>query len=504
MNKLFFGDCLEVMREEIPDASVDLIYLDPPFNSKRIYNASMGGAQWEAFSDTWQWHEAIEDFHEVASDPELAPTMEGLRMVLGEGSSMAYLSYMANRLREFSRALKDTGSIYLHCDPTMSHYLKVVMDGVFGNEHFRNEIHWRRNESGAKGSQHSARSWGSNVDSVFFYTKGSNSFFNPLQKSQSPQDKRRLFPKVDSYGERYNTKMTAWRSPSMGPRPNLCYEFRGIYPPYPSGWRLSLERMEEEYAKGNIVIADSKLERRSYEKNYRGVSPGNLWADKELLLGAQSRERLGYPTQKPVTLLERIIQASSNVGDVVLDPFCGCGTTIHAAQNLDRQWIGIDICVKACQVIEQRLRDHFDSLWADVAYIGFPKTADDARELSRLDKFKFEKWAVSLTPYMEANKKQRGDGGIDGRGRLAVGRGKFIDLVSQAKGGGTNPSDIQAFNGARQQIGADLGIFTCFEDRVTTGMRNVAVNTGTFMEVPTIQIYTVEDFFEGRLPHFPR
>lgn len=262
--------------------------------------------------------------------------------------------------------------------------------------------------------------------------------------------------------------------------------------------------MEEEFAKGNIVIADGKLERRSYEKDYRGVSPGNSWADTELLLGAQSQERLGYPTQKPISLLERIITSSCPSDGVVLDPFCGCGTTIHAAENLHRQWIGIDVCVKACQVIEHRMRSHFDSLWSDVQYIGFPKTVQDARVLARTDKFKFEKWAVSLTPYMEANKKQRGDGGIDGRGRMAIRKGQFIDLVSQAKGGSTSPGDVHAFNGARQQIDADLGIFTCFNDKVTTGMRNAAANVGKFMDVPTIQIHTVKDFFEQRLPLFPR
>ena len=236
-NMLYFGDCLDIMREDMNDQSVDLIYLDPPFNSKRLYNAYIGGAQWVAFDDTWKWSEAIDDFHEVAQDTALASTMEGLRLVLGEGSNLAYLSYMANRLRECKRVLKDTGSIYLHCDPTMSHYLKVVMDGVFGQRNFRNEITWRRNESGAKGSQHSPSTWGSNADVILFYSKSSKIVFEPRNKELSQEDIKRLFPKVSEAGERYNTKMTAWRSPSMGPRPNLCYEFQGICPPYPSGWR---------------------------------------------------------------------------------------------------------------------------------------------------------------------------------------------------------------------------------------------------------------------------
>ncbi len=237
------------------------------------------------------------------------------------------------------------------------------------------------------------------------------------------------------------------------------------------------------------------------ERFGRGKVPEDWWADVPSL--TNQRERLGYPTQKPVALLERILKASSNPGDVVLDPFCGCGTTIHAAQNLGRQWIGVDICVNACKVIEQRLRNHFDSLWSEIDFIGFPKTRDDARVLANLDAFRFERWAASLVDGMEFNKRQRGDGGIDGWGRLAIRKGRFIDLVSQVKGGGTGPGDVQAFNGARQQADADLGIFTCFEERVTPRMRDAAASTGRFMDVPRVQIYTVDDYFEGRVPKLP-
>ena len=220
-------------------------------------------------------------------------------------------------------------------------------------------------------------------------------------------------------------------------------------------------------------------------------------------MNAMAKERLGYPTQKPLALLRRIIQASSSEGDTVLDPFCGCGTTLHAAQSLGREWIGIDICVNACKVIEQRLEGHFDSLWDNVDFIGMPKTRDDARFMAGSDPFRFERWAASLVDGMEANKKQHGDHGIDGWGRLPIKKGKFIDMVSQVKGGHTNPGHVQAFNGARQQANADLGIFTCFEDRVTKGMRDAAVNTGKFMSAPVVQIYTVEDYFEGRKPALP-
>jgi hypothetical protein len=233
----------------------------------------------------------------------------------------------------------------------------------------------------------------------------------------------------------------------------------------------------------------------------KGKVPEDYWVD--IFPVVNQREKLGYPTQKPLALLERIIKASSNEGDVVLDPFCGCGTAIHAAQNLNRHWIGIDICVNACKVIEQRIRGHFDSLWDEVEFNGMPRTLDDAKTLAEYDKFKFERWAAALVDGMEPNRKQRGDNGIDGWGRLAIRKGRFIDLVSQVKGGSTGSPDIRNFNGAREQAGADLGIFTCFADKSTTNMWDTAAAMGRFMDVPKVQIYTVDDYFEGRRPIMP-
>ena len=438
-NRLYFGDCLDVMRDDIPTESVDLIYLDPPFNSKRLYNAFIGGAQWVAFDDTWRWHEAIEDFSQVAGQPQYKGVMEGLRLMLGDGPQLAYLSYMANRLVECHRVLKPTGSIYLHCDPTMSHYLKAVMDGILGKRNFRNEIIW------------SYRRWTGNAnrfqrlhDVILFYSKADGHHFNAL------------------------------------------------YDPYTDKSFKRKQNYDTRIKNGDVYITSI---------DDKGVRAGDVWPIP--VLNSQANERLGYPTQKPLALLQRIIKASSNEGDIVLDPFCGCGTAIHAAQNLGRQWIGIDICVNACKVIEQRIKGHFDILWSDIEFRGLPKTRDDARFMAGSDPFRFERWAASLVDGMEANKKQHGDHGVDGWGRLPIKKGQFIDLVSQVKGGHTNPGHVQAFNGARQQAGADLGIFTCFEERVTTGMRNAAVNTGKFMKTPVVQIYTVEDYFEGRLPALP-
>ena len=270
-------------------------------------------------------------------------------------------------------------------------------------------------------------------------------------------------------------------------------------------WITTPSSLDRYYSEGRIFWPN-KIGGTPRLKYYLDDSPGapvdDFWHDVSLI-SSQSPESLGYPTQKPLALLTRIVKASSNAGDVVLDPFCGCGTSIHAAQNLNRRWIGIDICVNACKVIEQRIKAHFDSLWSNVEFIGMPKTRDDARFMAGSDPFRFERWAASLVDGMEANKKQHGDHGIDGWGRLPIKKGQFIDLVSQVKGGHTNPGHVQAFNGARQQAKADLGIFTCFEDRVTNGMRDAAVKTGKFMSAPVVQIYTVEDYFEGRKPALP-
>ena len=410
-NRLYFGDCLEVMREDIPDDSVDLIYLDPPFNSKRLYNAYMGGAQWVAFDDTWQWYEAIDDFHEVASRPHLAGMVEGLRMTLGEGSQLAYLSYMANRLVECHRVLKLTGSIYLHCDPTMSHYLKAVMDAVFGTGCFVNEISWRRSRTRSSIS----RKFRSAHDVILFYGKSDRRHFQMQYRDLSDASKA-IYNKVGEHGQyrlvpllvsghRGGSTGSIWRGIDPNPRGK-----NGMH------WVTTPSNLEQ-YESENRIVWPNKSDGVPQLKYYLHESPGapvdDFWDDISLI-SSQSTESLGYPTQKPLALLNRIIAASSTDGDVVLDPFCGCGTAVHAAQALGRRWIGIDICVNACKVIEQRLKGHFDSLWDNIEFIGMPKTRDDALTLADMDKFRFERWAAALVDGMEPNSRQRGDKGIDG------------------------------------------------------------------------------------------
>ena len=526
-NRLYFGDCLEVMREDIPEESVDLIYLDPPFNSKRLYNAFIGGAQWVAFDDTWRWHEAIDDFDQVAGQPRYKGVMEGLRLMLGDGPQLAYLSYMANRLIECHRVLKSTGSIYLHCDPTMSHYLKAVMDGIFGNRNFHSEVIWRRTNAHNK----TTRQYGPIHETILFYSITDEFTFHPGCTPYSKAYIAKRFKHTDERG-RYQTNYLTGPGKRNGDSGKAWGGFdptavarhwaipRSLREYLPNADLTSQEALDALYTQDLIVFPKKRggqpmykqyigdgvryQDMWTYQPNTQGVLyDANTCIDQDVKYLEHEDEKLGYPTQKPVGLLHRILKTSSNPGDTVLDPFCGCGTIVHAAQNLGRRWIGIDICVNACKVIEKRLRGHFDTLWDDVEFIGMPKTRDDAKTLASLDAFRFERWAASLVDGMEANKRQRGDKGIDGWGRLPIKKGQFIDMVSQVKGGHTNPGHVQAFNGARQQANADLGIFTCFGDRVTNGMRGAAVNTGKFMNAPVVQIYTIEDYFEGRKPALP-
>ncbi|MXX59827.1 MAG: hypothetical protein F4Z37_12630 [Rhodothermaceae bacterium] len=334
-------------------ATVDLIYLDPPFNSKANYAAPIGSkAAGAAFKDTWtlddldvEWIDLIESKH---------PALHRVVMAAMTDSDKSYLVYMATRLLEMKRLLKPTGSIYLHCDPTMSHYLKLLMDAIFGHRNFRNEITWQRHSSLAKGSQHAPRTWGNTTDTLLFYA-GAEAKLRPY-RPMTESERLKQFPLVDATGQRYyDDSSHIWRTPNMGTRPNLCYEWKGFTNPHPSGWRLSKERLEEEFQKGNFVIKENgRLQRRKYERDYRGKQAGNLWTDISIPSGT---ERTGYPTQKPLDLLRRIIEASSNEGDVILDPFCGCATTCVAADKLDREWVGIDISEKAYELVNIRLRE---------------------------------------------------------------------------------------------------------------------------------------------------
>ena len=372
---IFCNDNLHILRG-LDSNSIDLIYLDPPFNSNRNYSAPIGSeAAGAAFKDTWTLSDVDNAWHgEIADrEPALYQAIHTAELTHSKGMK-SYLIMMAVRLLEMKRVLKETGSIYLHCDPTASHYLKVIMDSIFGKNNYRSEITWKRATSTQKGSQHRSLRWGNNADMLFYYAASSDTSLRP-ERELTESEIFKKFKHVDENGERYyNDSAHIWSTPNMGARPNLCYEWRGFVNPHPSGWRLSKERLEEEYQKGNIVIRpDGKLERRKYLKDYKGASYGNIWDD---ILPPTKDERTGYPTQKPVALLDRIIKASTNKDGTVLDPFCGCATTCVAAERLQRQWIGIDISPKAVELVKYRLEKEVGFLGKIISRDDIPKRSE--------------------------------------------------------------------------------------------------------------------------------
>lgn len=360
---IFTGDNLPILRG-INSESIDLIYLDPPFNSNANYAAPIGSqAAGSEFKDTWSlsdlnvaWLDLIETkYHAVNRVIQAAMT----------DSDKSYLIYMAARLLEMHRILKQTGSIYLHCDITMSHYLKLLMDAIFGRKNFRNEVVWQRSSGRAKGSQHKSRTLGQDTDNILHFSKANGYLHNPVTIDLTEAEIVMKFPKIDANGRRYNTNTPLFRQPSMGSRPNLCYAYKGVENPHPSGWRVSKEKLIELDNAGDIIWREGKRPlRKSYADQYKGKPLANLWVDIPI---ASGKERTGYPTQKPLALLERIIKASSNKDDIVFDPFCGCATTCVAADRLHRNWIGIDISQKAVELVVERIKED-QGLFQDIIH----------------------------------------------------------------------------------------------------------------------------------------
>ena len=365
-NMLYYGDNLPVLRQHIADESVDLIYLDPPFNSNATYNVlfaekdgTESAAQIRAFEDTWHWDmAAAAAYNEVVeAGGQVSLAMQGFRTVLGNNDMLAYLSMMAPRLVELHRVLKPTGSMCLHCDPTASHYLKMLLDAIFGPERFISEIVWKRTHSHGD----PRRKYGAITDTLFLFSKSEQYTFKPQFRQFTPDYVKRTFTSADPDGRKWQS--VTLRSPH--PRPNLTYPYtasNGItYQPHPNGWSCDLERMRK-YDRENRLHFPTKAAGALRLKMYLDESPGvkiqNLWEDIPPI-SANCQERLGYPTQKPEALLERIISTSSKEGQTVLDPFCGCGTAIAVAQRLNRRWIGIDITHLAISLMKYRLQNAF-------------------------------------------------------------------------------------------------------------------------------------------------
>ncbi len=533
-NKLYYGDNLEVLRT-FPDACVDLIYLDQPFNSNAGYNvlfksASGAGtdASIEAFDDTWTWGDSAKDaLLDVAAGTNrpLTVMMEAMRTAIGENPLMAYLAMMAVRLVELHRVLKDTGSLYLHCDPTASHYLKLVLDGVFGAENFRTEISWKRTTAHSDAKQ--GRKQPGNVrDVIFFYTKSSDYIWNwqytPYSKEYIEASYRLIDKKT---GKRYQLdNLTAakpggdtlyeWRAKrTFGSQwehdltnefrdPIEGWEYKGATPYKGRIWAYSQENMRRMAAEGRIGYSGTGVPRyKRYLDDMPGVPLQNDWSD---IGPSAGKERLGYPTQKPRALLERIIASSSNLGDVVVDPFCGCGTAVDAAQKLERQWIGIDITHIAIGMIEDRMRSGYPGI--EFETIGVPKDLDSAIRLANDDKHQFQQWACWQVGGYPREKKG-GDKGVDGWFNYLAEGGKIETGVISVKGGeNLNPGMVRDLGRVMERDKHRFGLFITAA-MPTKGVRDEIAShpliETEFGRFPAMQVVTIAELIHGPKPKLP-
>lgn len=507
MNKLYYGDNLTVLRNDIERESVDLIYLDPPFNSQASYNVlfrSTSGersqAQIEAFGDTWHWGDGSERaFDEVmhSGSADAAELLRALRGFLKENDVMAYVAMMAVRLLELHRVLKPTGSLYLHCDPTASHYLKLVMDAIFGVANFRNELVWKRT-SGHKG----VSQFGRVHDILFFYTKTEESSWNPPAAPQDELNVRGHDIMRDGRGRSF--RVSDFSGAGQGPARKFGEQI--LEPPSGRHWMFDQDGVDRLMAEGRILFsAGGRPRLKSYLDSLPGVAIHDVWTDIEPINSA-ARERLGYPTQKPLALLERIICASSCEGDVILDPFCGCGTAVHAAQKLKREWIGIDITHLAISLIEKRLNDAFPGISYEIH--GTPKDLEGARALAAQNKYQFQWWAVSLVNAVPFGGKKKGaDSGIDGLIYFKP-EGKATEkaIVSVKGGDNVNVAMVRDLAHVVDREKAKIGVFITLAES-TGPMRTEAVKAGYYETLygkyPKIQILTIADLFGGKQPNIP-
>ncbi|AWN07416.1 DNA methylase [Streptomyces phage Maneekul] len=517
LNRLYYGDNLDVLRQNIADQSVDLVYLDPPFNSNRAYSVLFkeksgddSQAQMEAFDDTWTWSHETEALYmelmQASGTPnKVKDALDAMRRLLGDNDVFAYLVMMTARLIELRRVLKPTGSLYLHCDPTASHYLKVILDAVFGPENFRNEIIWQR--TGSKGLM--TRRLANNHDVLLGYQRTddakwvNDAAFVPYDLAELEPKTSAKYSNVDPDGRRYELKDLT--NPNRD-RPNLTYEFLGVT----RVWRWTRDRMQAAYDAGLVVqSAPGRVPRvKRYLDELRGKPLGDVWSD-IAPLNSQAAERLGYPTQKPLALMARLIELTTEPADVVLDPFCGCGTTVDAAQKLGRRWIGIDVTTLAVDLIDARLRHTYgEAIRETYEILGIPRDISGAQSLFRRSPFEFERWCVMMLDG-QPNEKQVGDRGIDGVIRFPVdGKGGSDRVLVSVKGGATNPGHVRDLVGTVESQRAAMGVFVCMNEP-TKGMVEAANHSGAYnhpangQRYPKVQIISVKDLINGKRPNMP-
>lgn len=502
MNYLYFGDNLDILKrlaQEHPNGFIDLIYIDPPFNSKRNYNVLFedvdledAKAQKEAFADTWSNISYLDTLNEIIElDKNLYTVLDAFSQTALSKSAISYLSIMALRIWYMHKVLKNTGSLYVHCDPTMSHYLKLVCDLIFGERNCRNEIIWKRmTASGFKGK----KDLGTSHDVILRYSKSDEFTYNQIMLPYTEEYLRKKFAKVDENGRKFKDEKI--------------------------GTATSQETIERLKEKGRIyVTSKGKLRIKHYLDEAKGFLLDDVWVDIPPI-NSQAKERLGYPTQKPEALLERIIKASSNEGDLVADFFCGCGTTIAVAQKLNRQWFGVDISHLAIKLIVKRLQDTYDTKYEAIRQTfeihGIPKDIASARELAahtHKGRLKFQDWIIEFMLSGVSNPKKTADGGWDGHMTFAMGSKKEIILI-EVKSGKVNVKNLREFIHVVNAQYAAIGVFVCFEESVTDPMKLEARQQGYYSphlhslgeyttQFPKIQILTVEQILAGEQVKMP-
>lgn len=529
------GDNLEEMRK-FPDGCIDLIATDPPFNSNRNYFVPFRDEHGQepdtlirAFTDTWTWGEAAEEAYNhllVEIGGQVADTIQGLRQFLNETPMMAYLVMMAVRIVEMHRILKGTGSLYLHCDPSASHYLKIILDAIFDARNFRNEIVWQRTSSHNDGNR-----FGRVHDIILFYSKNPQPLWNPVYTAHDPEYIERFYRYEDERGRYQVGDLTA---AGITQRGESGQPWRGINPsavgnhwraPRRDAWPEGVEPPENYeslsvHEKLDVLDANGLIYwpprgRVPRFKRYLSTSRGRRVNDVVIdinPLASNSRERTGYPTQKPIELYKRFIKASSNEENIVLDPFCGCGTTLMAAERLNRQWIGIDLTYLATGAVKLQIERLFPQLRNEIIIAGTPENNAQALELASNNPFGFEDWCITHVLKFKPNATRGGDGGIDGTFRFPLGRIQrrleYGKAVAQVKGGHFTLSHIRDFRTAMQNEEADLGVFVVTRPP-TQGMLTEASRAGTYshpsyeFSAPALQIYEIQDYFRGIPPKLP-
>ena len=508
MNRLLFGDNLKWLRDTkvFPDASVDLVYLDPPFNSNANYNVlfkessgQASQAQFHAFTDTWEWTREVDEtyrqFVDTCPNASVVELVEALKKFLKTSPMMAYLAMMAPRLVELHRVLKPTGSLYLHCDPTASHYLRLVLDSIFGPKNFRNEIIWKRtsshNDAGKCGNVH---------DVLLFYSKSDAAVWNEVYQKYDPEYVEKYYRYQDTDGRRFMSGDLS----GAGQGPARSFGEKGTIPaPQGRHWMFDQAGIDKALKENRIFWTRNGVPRlKNFLDEAKGMPLQDVWADIQALRSWHD-ELLGYPTQKPVALLERIIEISCPKDGVVLDPFCGCGTTVHAAQKTGRQWVGIDITYLAINLIKRRLRDAFGQ---DLQFeeLGNPTDLSGAQRLAEQDKFQFQHWALSL---VEARPLREGDGkgadrGVDGLLYFYESKDDRAKIIVQVKGGGVKRGDIATLLGDVNNQKAAGGVLITLENP-SKPMVKEAIDAGRYTaklyqkEYPKIQILTVAGLLAG-------